>query len=274
MLNVFSQTQIDIPSQSKTIDFSGAEWTKTFRVGNSLPASCSMGETFLLIPAENNFYACIAEDTWKSATVISYSAGEGVQISGHEISLDDATVPRYRTGSGIPSLNCIPGRDLYLNTVSRNLYYCEQSNTWREFSGEHSGTDSPSATWLLSSPGVAVGAGLTVYGYVGGGHGTPFGNTVVARENVIPDEGVIQNCFIRVNGTQSSNGSLDAAILVNGNLSEIEISVPSSSTAGVYSDTTHSASVSAGDTVTWRLKNNATSSSIVVVSLACKVGPA
>ncbi len=273
MWSMFSQTQIDLPSQSKTVDFSGAERTKSFRIGSSLPLTCSQGETFLLIPGENNFYACVAENVWKSPIGTAFSGGEGILINGSEISLDYTTTPRYRVGSGIPSINCTLGRDFYVDTASRSLYYCEHSNIWRELNGEHSGAGSQSSTWLLSSPGVAVGSGLTVYGYVSGGHGTPFGNTAIARENVMPDGGEIKNCFIRVNGTQSSSGSLDATILVNGNPSEIEISVPSSSPTAVYSDTAHSTGVSAGDTVTWRLKNNAASNSIVVVSLACKVDP-
>jgi hypothetical protein len=39
-------TQVDLRTQSKSVDFSGANTTKPFKAGTVLPATCSVGEAF------------------------------------------------------------------------------------------------------------------------------------------------------------------------------------------------------------------------------------
>jgi hypothetical protein len=59
-------TRIDLRTQSKDVDFSGANSTKPFRTGTQLPATCSIGETFLKMDASlgQNLYVCTAADLW------------------------------------------------------------------------------------------------------------------------------------------------------------------------------------------------------------------
>jgi hypothetical protein len=61
-----AQTQIDLRTQAKRIDFSNASSTKPSKTGTVLPAACSIGETFLKTDAAPgaNLYACTAADTW------------------------------------------------------------------------------------------------------------------------------------------------------------------------------------------------------------------
>jgi len=60
------QTQVDLKSQSKNIDFSGASAVKPVPVGTALPATCSSGGMFFKSDAlpGSNLYGCVAANTW------------------------------------------------------------------------------------------------------------------------------------------------------------------------------------------------------------------
>ncbi len=61
-----AQTRVDLGTQSKNVDFSGAASTKPSQTGTTLPASCALGQTFLDIAAQpgQNLYICTATNTW------------------------------------------------------------------------------------------------------------------------------------------------------------------------------------------------------------------
>jgi hypothetical protein len=61
-----AQTQVDLRTQSKSVDFSAASSTKPMQTGTSLPATCSVGALFLntSTPAGQNVFACTAVNTW------------------------------------------------------------------------------------------------------------------------------------------------------------------------------------------------------------------
>ena len=60
------QTQIDLRTQGKNIDFSTAARTRPSKTGTSLPAACLIGETFLKTDAAagRNSYVCTATNVW------------------------------------------------------------------------------------------------------------------------------------------------------------------------------------------------------------------
>jgi hypothetical protein len=61
-----AQTQIDLQTQSKRVDFSAAQSTKPMKSGNVLPATCSAGEVFLMLTGMPgmNIYTCLVTNTW------------------------------------------------------------------------------------------------------------------------------------------------------------------------------------------------------------------
>lgn len=61
-----AQTQVDLRTQGKNVDFSAASSTKPFRTGTQLPGTCSVGETFFKTDAAagQNLFACTAANTW------------------------------------------------------------------------------------------------------------------------------------------------------------------------------------------------------------------
>jgi hypothetical protein len=73
------------------------------------------------------------------------AAGSGVMSASNPstgvqtLSTDPTQVPRYFTGSGAPSTNCMAGRDFYTDTSGLTLYFCDAANTWKQASGGSSG---------------------------------------------------------------------------------------------------------------------------------------
>jgi hypothetical protein len=61
-----AQTTLDLRTQTKNVDFTQAVTTKPNKSGATLPASCSVGETFFLTdaPAGQNLYGCTGVNAW------------------------------------------------------------------------------------------------------------------------------------------------------------------------------------------------------------------
>jgi hypothetical protein len=61
-----AQTQIDLRTQSKTVDFSAAASTQPAKKGTTLPATCVAGEQFFKTDAAagQNLYLCASTNTW------------------------------------------------------------------------------------------------------------------------------------------------------------------------------------------------------------------
>lgn len=61
-----AQTQIDLRTQVRNVDFSVASTTKPSKTGTTLPAFCGVGETFLKTDASagKNLYVCTQANTW------------------------------------------------------------------------------------------------------------------------------------------------------------------------------------------------------------------
>src|SRR5260370_29495145 len=57
---LWGQTMVDLRTQSKSIDFSGANATKPFKSGTVLPSICAVGEIFYKLDATAgaNLYGC------------------------------------------------------------------------------------------------------------------------------------------------------------------------------------------------------------------------
>jgi hypothetical protein len=74
-----AQTQVDLRTQSKGVDFTAAQSTKPFKSGGALPATCAQGEMFFLTAASagTNLYGCAATNTW---TLETGGAGGAVQV--------------------------------------------------------------------------------------------------------------------------------------------------------------------------------------------------
>ncbi len=85
------QTLVDLRTQSKSVDFSGASSTKPMQTGSSLPSTCSVGQFYFLntAPAGGNVYACNPANTWTveggSLSVNSSTTNEVLSSNGTNI---------------------------------------------------------------------------------------------------------------------------------------------------------------------------------------------
>jgi hypothetical protein len=74
------QTQVDLRTQSKSVDFSAASSTRPVTTGTSLPTICTVGQMFFLSTgaAGQNVYGCVATNTWN----LESAGGVSVQSAG------------------------------------------------------------------------------------------------------------------------------------------------------------------------------------------------
>jgi len=128
-----AQTQVDLRTQSKNVDFQAAAFTKPFKSGTALPMTCTQGEMFFLTSAApgTNVYGCpnggwVSEGgggvttikntgtTVGTRSILDLSSGPGVLLttsdSGQSIliqsSLDTAVIQTRSSEQSGVSLLC------------------------------------------------------------------------------------------------------------------------------------------------------------------------
>jgi hypothetical protein len=96
--SVFGQTQVDLKTQSKTVDFSTAPATKPIQTGATLPATCSVGQMFFNTAASRgqNVFGCVASNAWLPQTGTA-----SVQIENQGTLVGGRPVVNFATGLGI-----------------------------------------------------------------------------------------------------------------------------------------------------------------------------
>jgi hypothetical protein len=95
-----AQTQVDLRTQSKSVDFTGARSTKPFKSGGALPATCAQGEMFFLTAASagTNLYGCTATNTW---TLETGGAGGTVQVQNTGTAVGARPILDLSSGPGV-----------------------------------------------------------------------------------------------------------------------------------------------------------------------------
>lgn len=79
--SALGQTQINLSKQSRSVDFTGATYTRPFKTGTVLPAICTTGDMFYKTDAApgSNLYGCSATNIW---SVQAGSGGSSASVSG------------------------------------------------------------------------------------------------------------------------------------------------------------------------------------------------
>jgi len=108
-----AQTLVDLRTQSKSVDFSGANTTKPFKSGTALPATCGLGEAFFKsnAPAGSNWYACTATNSWTLQSGAPTLAGD---VTGPVTS----TVVTQIQGQPVSSIAPTDGQSLVWNSAN------------------------------------------------------------------------------------------------------------------------------------------------------------
>lgn len=73
----FPQTQVDLRTQTKSVDFSAATSTRPLKTGTALPGTCTAGDMFFKTDATagQNLYGCTATNTWSQQAGGTSSGG-------------------------------------------------------------------------------------------------------------------------------------------------------------------------------------------------------
>ena len=84
---VCAQTQVDLRTQSKGVDFQAAPYTKPLKSGAALPITCGVNEAFFLTtaPAGSNIYTCNSANTWSLQGGIVFMGGDVTGTSASSV---------------------------------------------------------------------------------------------------------------------------------------------------------------------------------------------
>jgi hypothetical protein len=112
-----------------------------------------------------------------------------------------------------------------------------------------------------------VPASTTTYAMITAGP-IAFNTNIANREFVIPFGGTVKNLYVFTSNTQGAGGSLVISLMQNTVATSLAVTVPASGLSGTRSNLTDSFTAVAGDKLVFRLINNHTNVSAVVVSVS------
>lgn len=100
---VCGQTQVDLRTQSKTVDFTAAPETRPVKTGTALPATCTTGDLFFntLAAAGANVYGCTAVNTWSLQSGGGGGAGGTLTVNSNGTLVGSRGVDNFIAGTGI-----------------------------------------------------------------------------------------------------------------------------------------------------------------------------
>jgi hypothetical protein len=165
-----AQTQVDLRTQSKNVDFSAAASTKPFRTGTELPATCSVGEAFFKTDATpgQNLYSCTSTDVWAlqsgggglpsmSGNANKVLTTDGSQAEWQGLGGDLSGAPQAATVTGIQGMPVGP----IAPTDGQLLGWNQTSGRWEPANaptgGENNFAESFTAQTVVSIPGTTHG---------------------------------------------------------------------------------------------------------------------
>jgi len=125
------QTQIDLRSQSRNVDFSQAQSVRPFKTGSSLPPTCAAGEMFFKTsaPSGSNTYGCVATNIWALQGTGTAGGGTGSTVS------PDFTA-ELNTGTNTLTVTC-PGTDCNVQTGDTVTRYSSLQATFSPLIGNY-----------------------------------------------------------------------------------------------------------------------------------------
>jgi hypothetical protein len=140
------QTQVDLRTQSKSVNFSAANGTQPFQSGTVLPATCLVDQAFFQTnaPAGLNLYGCTAVNSW---TLLS----AGI-LTGDVTGPADATRVSQLQGRAVSTAAPTSGQSLVWNTTT---------NSWtpETITGVQGTTGATGATGAAGATGLQGAAG-------------------------------------------------------------------------------------------------------------------
>ncbi len=149
------QTQVDLRTQSKSVDFSAAGVTKPMSAGTVLPASCTAGQMYFLesAPLGANIYACTSSNVWTAQGSSSSNPLPSASGNGGDVLTTDGTnvlwAPLSGDVSGAPGTTKVAR--IQGQPVSSTAPLAGQTLVWNGTAGQWQPQTAPSGGALLSS---------------------------------------------------------------------------------------------------------------------------
>lgn len=112
-----------------------------------------------------------------------------------------------------------------------------------------------------------VPASTTTYGAITSGN-IAFNTNVANREFAIPFGGTVKDLYVFTSNAQGAGGSLVISVVKNQVNTALSVTVPASGASGTRTNTSDTFTISAGDKLAFRLQNNHTNVSAVIVSVS------
>jgi trimeric autotransporter adhesin len=165
------QTKVDLRTQTKSVDFSQADYTRPSKTGTILPATCTPGDTFLKLDGTpgQNLYICDAGSQWRlQGAPTTPSAGVGNRNS--VLASDgSAIVWKSLAGdvSGAPdavTVNRIGGQALSATTPGAGQVLTWSGSSW----GPQTPPASPLSTVFGRTGAVTAQTGDYQFSQIGG----------------------------------------------------------------------------------------------------------
>ena len=205
--------------------------------------------------------------TGSTKTKITYDA-KGLVTAGADATtadIADSTNKRYVTDAQLTVIGNTSGTNTGDQTLSGlggvpTTRTITINGTTQDLSADRT----YSAVLLSGQPNTANSGLSGVLRYLG------FSNNIVSTNEILrriflPNACTLKNFYIRTSGAQPVTGSHVLTILKNGVDTSIVVTIPAGSAAGVFSDTTNSVAFVAGDEISIKAVNNATTNSSIIV---------
>lgn len=154
-------------------------------------------------------------------------------------------------------------------------YYYYTGSSWQSIGsgGGGGGSSFDVLATFLNNTNSTVNANSTAYTSLSSG---AFNATLASRVVIFPNSGYLKNFFILASGLQPASGSIVITFMKGSNTASIantalSVTIPLSTDAGagtIYSDTENSISVSAGDFAVISNVNNASATSLNIISIS------
>lgn len=154
---VFGQTQINLATQGRNVDFTGQPFTRPVKSGTSLPGSCTSSDLFLNLAATpgQNLYACIAGAWMSMSSSQTGLADPGTNGIVKRTGVNTTVAVAAPTGAivGTTDTQTLTGKSIDASEINSGVLAAARMPALSGDVASPSGSTATSLATVLQSPG-------------------------------------------------------------------------------------------------------------------------